>query len=78
MELVLQEVASFVTVLVVAICVAGAISALYATGLRLWASGEVDAQGDAHLMARLGSVVCFAACIAIVLFALWLMVPIFH
>ena len=53
-------------------------STLYATGLRLWAGSGVDGEGNAHLMARLGSVVCFAACIAIVLFALWLMIPMFH
>ena len=78
MELFMQEITSFVTVLVVAICVACAISTLYATGLRLWAGSGVDGEGNAHLMARLGSVVCFAACIAIVLFALWLMIPMFH
>lgn len=78
MELFMQEATSFVTVLVVAICVACVISILYATGLRLWAGSGVDGEGNAHLMARLGSVVCFAACIAIVLFALWLMIPMFH
>lgn len=78
MELFMQEASSFVTVLVVAICIASAISILYATGLRLWAGSAVDAEGNAHLMARLGSVVCFAACVVIVLFALWLMIPVFH
>lgn len=78
MELFMQEITSFVTVLVVAICVACVISTLYATGLRLWAGSGVDGEGNAHLMARLGSVVCFAACIAIVLLALWLMIPMFH
>ena len=29
-------------------------------------------------MIRLASAVCFAACVAIVLFALWLMIPMFH
>ena len=49
-----QEIVSFITVLVVAVCVACSISVLYA------------------------SAVCFAACVAIVLFALWLMIPMFH
>lgn len=74
----LEEVSSFFAVLVVAVGVAGVIGSLYATGLRLWAQGEVDTSGNAHLMTRLGSVVCFVACVAIVLFALWLMIPLFH
>ncbi len=72
------EITSFVTVLVVAVCVASAISVLYASGLRLWADGSVDAQGNAHLLHRVVSVLCFTACVAIVLFALWLMIPLFH
>ncbi len=72
------EISSFITVLVVAICVASAISVLYASGLRLWAAGGVDAQGTPHLMHRVFSVICFTACVAIVLFALWLMIPFFH
>lgn len=73
-----QEIISFVTVLVVAVVVASAISSLYALGLRLWARGAVEAEGGAHMLPRLFSCVCFAACIAIVLFALWLMIPLFH
>ena len=73
-----SELVNFVTVLLTAICVACAISVLYASGLRLWAAGEVDAQGNAHLLHRVVSVICFTACVAIVLFALWLMIPMFH
>ena len=48
-------------------------------GLNLWARGSVlDSRGNARIMLRAGSVVCFIACVAIVLFALWLMVPLFH
>jgi hypothetical protein len=72
------EITSFITVLVVAVCVASAVSVLYASGLRLWADGTLDSQGNAHLGHRVGSVVCFTACVAIVLFALWLMIPFFH
>ena len=51
----------------------------YAVGLNLWARGSVlDSRGNARIMLRAGSVVCFIACVAIVLFALWLMVPLFH
>lgn len=74
----MAEIVSFVTVLVVAIVVASSISVLYASGLRLWAGGGIDANGNAHLIHRICSVLCFTACVAIVLFALWLMIPLFH
>lgn len=76
--MVLTEITSFLTVLVVAVCVACLIGFLYAMGLRLWYQGAVDSNGDPHIMVRLGSVLCFAACVFIVLFALWLIIPIFH
>lgn len=76
--MVVTEITSLVTVLVVAVVIASAVGCLYATGLRLWASSGVDAQGDAHLLTRTGSVLCFTACVAIVLFALWLIIPFFH
>ena len=69
---------NFILVLAVAVGVAGTIGTLYATGLRLWSLGAVDAQGNANLTARIGSVLCFCTCITIVLFALWLMIPLFH
>lgn len=75
--MIIKEATSFVTVLVVAVGIASAIGTLYASGLRLWASGETDTQGE-HLSRRVMSAVCFAACVAIVLFALWLMIPVFH
>ncbi|MCH4184160.1 MAG: hypothetical protein LKF61_01620 [Eggerthellaceae bacterium] len=74
----MQEIINFFTVLVTAVCVAGTISCLYANGLRLWANSVVDAEGNAHLFTRLGSVICFISCVCIVLFALWLMIPFFH
>lgn len=46
------EIISFATVLFTAVCVASLISILYAWGLRMWADGSVDAQGNAHLMHR--------------------------
>lgn len=73
-----EEIVSFLTVLVTAVVIAGSISSLYAMGLRLWSQSAVDAKGNAHLMTRLGSVICFAACVIIVLYALWLMIPVFH
>ena len=72
-----QEIVSFITVLVVAVCVACSISVLYASGLRLWARAD-DVERELRLTTRLASAVCFAACVAIVLFALWLMIPMFH
>ena len=73
-----QEILSFATVLVVAVVIACAVSTLYAFGIRLWARGTAESEGGTHLTLRLASCVCFAACIAIVLFALWLMIPVFH
>ncbi|MBS5450675.1 MAG: hypothetical protein KHY83_00790 [Coriobacteriia bacterium] len=71
--MVAEEIGSFVLVLVVAVCVAGAISALYATGLRLWGAGGGEAGAN-----RPVAIACFAGCVVIVLFALWLMIPAFH
>lgn len=48
----MQEFINFATVLVVAVCVAGMISMLYASGLRLWAAGGLDREGCAHYAAR--------------------------
>lgn len=73
-----QENVSFITVLVVAVCVACSISVLYASGLRLWARADGDVGRELRLMTRLASAACFAACVAIVLFALWLMIPMLH
>ena len=75
----LQELLNFVTVLAVAVGVAGSVGALYANGLRLWAAAEErGAHEHASITRRTGSAVCFSACAAIVLFALWLMIPVFH
>lgn len=74
----MEQVLNFVIVLVVAVAIAGSIGVLYASGLRLWYAGRVDAQGNANLGPRICSVCCFAACVLIILFALWLMIPIFH
>lgn len=78
MQTFLSEVANFAIVLVTAVGVASIISSLYASGLRLWAAGALDSNGNPHLFTRLCAVVCFTACVAIVLFALWLMIPAFH
>ena len=77
--MVMQEIGSFLTVLVVAVGVAAAIGTLYATGLRLWAKSEPQgADGTVNAGERAGEIVCYAACVAIVLFVLWLMIPLFH
>lgn len=44
----------------------------------MWARADGDVGRELRLMTRLASAVCFAACVAIVLFALWLMIPMFH
>lgn len=74
----MQEVFNFLTVLVVAVGIAGGLGVLYASGLRLWAQGGIDSKGNARILSRLCSVICFVACVVIILFALWLMIPIFH
>ncbi len=74
----MDAVMNFIIVLAVAVGVAGTIGVLYASGLRLWAAGALDSAGNAHLGYRIISVLCFSACVAIVLFALWLMIPAFH
>lgn len=74
----MQEALNFLLVLVVAVVIAGGISVLYASGLRLWAKGAVDSEGRAELLPRIGSVICFGACVVIVLFALYLIIPAFH
>lgn len=74
-----QEIASFVTVLVVAVGIASLVSVLYATGLRFWAAGQSAVEsGGSHVAHRTVSCICFTACVAVILFALWLMIPIFH
>ncbi len=41
--------------------------------------GRAVRQKDAaHILSRLGAALCFGGCIVIVLYALWLMIPIFH
>ena len=73
-ELIMQEVTGFITVFVTAIVIAGIIALLYSSALRLW---EKAAEGD-HMASRVVSLVCFAACAVIVLYALWLIIPAFH
>lgn len=74
----MDQAMNFLLVLGVAVAIAGAIGTLYASGLRLWAKGTVDHQGNAQLTPRIGSVICFGACVVIVLFALYLVIPAFH
>ena len=76
----IQELINFIIVLVTAIAIAGSIGALYASGLRLWAAAEEkhESQHHASITCRTGSAVCFSLCVCIVLFALWLMIPVFH
>lgn len=73
-ELIMQEVTGFITVFVTAIVIAGIIALLYSLALRLW---EKAAEGG-HMASRAVSLVCFAACALIVLYALWLIIPAFH
>ncbi len=76
----MQELLNFATVLVVAVGIASCIGVMYSSGLRLWAKSTVsESKGNAsHVTTRVASVICFAACVVVVLFALWLMIPVFH
>ena len=72
----MQELMNFATVLIIA----GCIGVMYASGLRLWAKSGAPEGGDGspNYLFRFASVACFAACVVVVLFALWLMIPMFH
>lgn len=74
----MQEIMSFLTVLGVDICVAGSICSLYAFGIRMWAQSTAGGEGEVHIGSRIVSACCFAACVAIVLFALYIIIPVFH
>ncbi len=75
----MYELINFLTVLVVAVGVASSIAVMYATGLRLWERSAVAKQeGSGYFGPRLASVACFTACMVVVLFALWLMIPQLH
>ncbi|MEF2845341.1 MAG: hypothetical protein U0O24_01660 [Eggerthellaceae bacterium] len=75
----MQEVFNFFLVLFVAVFIASLIGTMYASGLRLWArSAAAENAGQSYLGTRVASVACFAACVVVVLFALWLMIPMFH
>lgn len=76
----MQELVNFATVLVVAVGIASAIGVMYASGLRLWSKSGAPEGGDGspNYLIRFASVACFAACVVVVLFALWLMIPVFH
>ncbi len=74
----MEQAMNFLLVLGVAVAIAGSVGSLYASGLRLWAKGVLDKQGNAELLPRIGSVICFGGCVVIVLFALYLIIPAFH
>ena len=74
----MQQVMNFVVVLVVTVCVASSISALYATGLRLFAGATKARRVRGHRTLRILGGACFVLCGGIVLFGLCLLIPFFH
>lgn len=66
---------AFVLVAVVALVAAAALVTLYASGLRLMAWSH---SGSLMRTKRLGAVVCFVLCGALVLFGIYLIVPALH
>ncbi len=72
-----MQVMNFLLVLVIAVLVASCLGFLYATGLRL-VTGDADQEGPVNGGKKAAGYVCFGLCILIVLFALYLIIPIFH
>ncbi len=70
----MSEVINFFVVLACAVGIASGMSILYATGVRLWINSE---NGEAAAK-RVGAFVCFGACIVLIIFALYLIIPVFH
>lgn len=66
---------SFALVALVALVAAAALVTLYASGLRLMTWSQ---SGSLTRTKRLGAIVCFAACGALVLFGIYLIVPALH
>lgn len=74
----MREVLDFVIVLAATVGIASSIALLYSLGLRLWEGGTKIRRVRAPQLRRLGGIICFMLCIAIVVYALWLIVPAFH
>lgn len=68
---------NFLLVLVVAVAIASCVGALYASGLRLLV-GDAGNEGHTPGGRKALAYLCFAACIAIILYALYLIIPVFH
>ena len=66
---------AFALVALVALVAAAALVTLYASGLRLMTWSQ---SGSLTRTKRLASIVCFAACGALVLFGIYLIVPALH
>jgi hypothetical protein len=73
---------AFGVVLGVSLVAAVGIAVFFAAGIRLLATGSPDDGQIVHSarppIATFGAGVCFAICIATVLFGLWLIIPQFH
>ena len=67
--------ASFGLVALASLIAASALVALYASGIRLMAWSH---SGSLMRTKRIGAIVCFIACGALVLFGIYLIVPALH
>lgn len=76
----MKELIDFAMVMATALGITASIGVMYAGGLRLWAAGSLaEVRGNVnHIAIRVASAACFGACVVVVLFALWLMIPVFH
>lgn len=74
----LQELLNLLVVLLVTAGITCSIAVLYSLCLRLLPSCRFSKALIVQTASRIGFVLCGGACIAIIAFALWMMVPVFH
>ena len=74
--------AAFGVVLGISFVAAVGIAVFFAVGIRLLSTGSPDDGQLVHAarppLATVGAGLCFAVCVATVLFGLWLVIPQFH
>lgn len=74
----LQELLNLLVVLLITAGITCSIAVLYSLCLRLLPSCRFSKALFVQAASRIGFFACGAACIAIIVFALWMMIPVFH
>jgi hypothetical protein len=72
-----MQVANFFLVLAVATGIACGVGFLFASGLRLLV-GDEGRQNQVGSARKALAYLCFAGCVAVVVYALYLIIPVFH